>query len=276
MIQFSPTKENLMSKINLIDIGAVGGLDIPWSLHQDKIGLSLSFEPNEQPILSGQHLRYDCAVWNFDGETSFYVSGANGTGSSLLKQNHDWVKENFESIKNIGNKKLNYSWFSRSRISKKFPCKVKKLDTIVKELDLSTDKHIPFHFLKSDTQSGEFFILEGAEQYLQEDCLGLELELFRYPLYEGIVTEDKVKAYLKRMGFYIAGWTGYKNSFNSQADYLFVKKNIQQEEKIIVDLIFEIYQPKGEEKIIKRKSFTHRAVTRLKSMYSQISPSIRT
>ena len=47
-----------MSKINLIDIGAVGGFDRPWSLHTDKIERSLSFEPNEAPILTGLNTKF--------------------------------------------------------------------------------------------------------------------------------------------------------------------------------------------------------------------------
>ncbi|MEB3179503.1 MAG: FkbM family methyltransferase [Nostocaceae cyanobacterium] len=255
-----------MSKINLIDIGAVGGLDVPWKFHQDKIGRSLSFEPNEPPILTGEHLRYDCAVWNFDGEAKFYVSGPNGTGSSLLKQNFDWVRENFEKIKNNGNQKLNDSWFERSKITKEFPCKVKKLDTILEELKKSTGEYIPFHFLKSDTQSGEFFVLEGAEKYLLEDCLGLELELFRYPLYEHLVTEDSVKSHLNDLGFYVAGWTGYQNSFNSQSDYLFLRKNPRnKDEENILNLILRVYNPQGKNKIIKSK--LSRLIGKIKSFY---------
>lgn len=41
-----------MSKIYLIDIGAIGGFALPWSFHTDKIERSLSFEPNEAPILT--------------------------------------------------------------------------------------------------------------------------------------------------------------------------------------------------------------------------------
>ncbi|MDJ0688160.1 MAG: hypothetical protein QNJ41_06610 [Xenococcaceae cyanobacterium MO_188.B32] len=44
-----------MSKINLIDIGAVGGFDRPWGFYTDKIERSLSFEPNEAPIVTGKH-----------------------------------------------------------------------------------------------------------------------------------------------------------------------------------------------------------------------------
>lgn len=260
------------SKINIIDIGSVGGFDLPWRKHSNLIDWSLSFEPNENSILESKNLRYDCAVWNFDGEAPFYVSGPNGTGSSLLKQNFDWVKENFETVRSNGNPKLNETWVERSRITKEFVCPVKKLDTVLSELENTLGKHIPYHFLKSDTQSGEFFVLEGATSYLENDCVGLELELFRYPLYKNLVTEDKVKEYLSDLGFYVAGWTGYQNSFASQADYLFLRKNPRSEdEKKIIQLIKSVYNPRGSENLIKQKSFLSSSISRIKSLIKKFS-----
>jgi len=241
-----------MKKINLIDIGAIGGSQLPWSRHLDKVGTTLSFEPNEDPVLVGKNLKYNCAVWNFDGVSQFHVYGERGTGSSLLTQNFESVKENFELIKNQGNEMLNSTWFDRSTEIKSFQCPVKKLDTILSELNRERSSQIKYHFLKSDTQSGEFFVLDGARQYLESDCLGLDLELFRYPLYSGMVLEDDVKEFLYGLGFKIAGWTGYQNSFLSQADYLFLRAQPRSgEEEKIINLIKEIYAPKGNEKIIK-------------------------
>ena len=254
-------------KINIIDVGSVGGFDSPWKNYTQFIDWSLSFEPNEPSVLDRKNLKYNCAVWNFNGEAAFYVSGPNGTGSSLLKQNYDWVKEHFENIRSEGNPKLNDTWLERSQIIKEFLCPVKKLDTILDELEQSLGKHICFDFLKSDTQSGEFFVLEGARNYLENECIGLELELFKYPLYQGIVTENEVKDYLSDLGFCVSGWTGYKNSFSSQADYLFLRKNPRSEEESKkIELIKSIYKPYGSKQIIKRTSFTSRFIHRVKSI----------
>jgi hypothetical protein len=262
-------EEMMMSKINVIDIGSVGGFDLPWCFHKDKIGKSLSFEPNEPTILVGEHLRYDSAIWDFDGEGKFYVSGPNGTGSSLLKQNYKWVTDNFDAIKTNGDYTLNNSWFERSNITHEFDCTVKKLDTVLKEIEETTQQKHWFHFLKSDTQSGESFILQGAETYLEKDCLGLDLELFRYPLYEGIITEEEVKNYLDKIGFYVAGWTGYQNSFNATSDYLFLRRSPRtQEEETIIAKILDIYNPQGKEKIIKRRTTMQKLTSRLKKIYS--------
>lgn len=256
-----------MTKINLIDVGAVGGFDRPWSQHKNSLGTILSFEPNEKPNIIGDKIKYDCAVWNYDGEAQFHVYGERGCGSSILKQNTDWVRDNFETIKDQGSQKLNSTWFDRSREKDRFQCVVKKLDTILAELQIARDNHTPFHFLKSDTQSGEFFVLEGAREYLKNDCLGLELELYRYPLYDGMVLEDKVKNFLEMSGFEILGWTGYKNSFLSQADYVFIRQDPRspQEEKII-NKIKHIYAPKGPEKIIKSRTLVDKIFDKARYM----------
>lgn len=256
-----------MNKVNIIDIGAVGGLNhiSPWSKHIDKVGITLSFEPNDDSVLIGNHIKYDCAVWNFDGVAEFHVYGENGVGSSLLTQNLNWVKENFESIKGQGNQGLNSTWFDRSSETSRFQCQVKRLDTILDELGKKRASHTSFQFLKSDTQSGEFFVLDGARQYLERDCLGLDLELFRYPLYEGMILEDKVKDFLDNLGFEITGWTGYQNSFLSQADYLFLRKVPRSlEEEKTINLIKNIYAPQGSEKIIKSTSLLEKATNKIK------------
>jgi hypothetical protein len=122
-------------KINIIDVGSVGGYDSPWNNHTIYIDWSLNFEPNESSVLDGKNLKYDCCVWTFDGDASFYVSGPNGTGSSLLKQNFSWVQENLNIIRLEGNQRLNDTWIERSQITKEFLCPVKKLDTILEDLD---------------------------------------------------------------------------------------------------------------------------------------------
>ena len=67
---------------------------------------------------------------------------------------------------------------------------------------------------------------KGAENFIKNECLGLELELFKYPLYENIKLESEIKEFLFDYGFRVAGWTGYKNSFLSQWDFLLLKKEI--------------------------------------------------
>ncbi len=256
----------MSEKINLIDIGSLGGVDLPWSKHKNKIGKLLCFEPNEEIVIHPDFIKYNTAIWNEDGFAEFNVSGKDGSGSSLLKQNFKWVEENFESIKNQGNEELNKTWFERSKVKESFKVKVNKLDTVLQELNSKLKEPIRFHFLKSDTQSGEGHVLQGAEQFLKDDCLGLELELFRYPLYEDIIIDEEVKRFLKDLNFRFAGWSGLKNSFNSQYDALFIKNTNRTEEADIIDLILKVYQPKGTDQLIKQKSFVDKLKGRITNL----------
>lgn len=214
---------------------------MPWKNHKNKVGKVLCFEPNDEPLVEESKITYNTGVWNHDGEEKFYRSGLYGHGSSLLKQNESWVMENYNQIKNEGDKLLNSTWSERSVVTGEGIISVKKLDTILKNLRETLKGGDKYHFLKSDTQSGEWFVLDGAQGYIEKDCLGLELELYRYPLYEGMVLENEVKKMLDDMGFQIMGWTGYHNSFNSQADYLFIRKVARNEdEEKLLKMILDI------------------------------------
>ncbi|BAC91720.1 hypothetical protein [Gloeobacter violaceus] len=152
------------------------------------------------------------------------------------------------------------------------PCQVKKLDTILQELYRSLERKIDFAFLKSDTQSGEGFVLQGAEQYLREDCLALELELNRYPLCKGMFLENEIKTFLAERGFRVAGWTGYQNSFASQADYLFVRETpCSPRERATIALIESIYNPSRPQRKIKQPSLKARLAARVRRATGSLS-----
>lgn len=235
-------------QINLIDIGSVDGLDAPWN-GSDRVGHVLSFEPNEPPRHEERLISYPTAVWNYDGEAEFTVYGYAGRGSSLLRQNVEWARENFEVLKGQGNARLNNTWFKRAKPKGVFMCPVRRLDTILADLP----NRPRYHFLKSDTQSGEWFVLDGARQYLADECLGVELECFRYPLYKGLETENRVIDLMNELGFEEWGWTGYQNSFLSQADRLFLRKDVAEQDRTIVESIKETYGVRDRGALIKQK-----------------------
>src|SRR5690606_34624972 len=136
-------------------------------------------------------------------------------------------RDNFDWLTNMGKRSLAETWFDRAEPRGTFACPVRKLDTILADLP----NRPRFHFLKSDTQSGEWFVLDGAREFLASECLGVELECFRYPLYEGLKTEEEVFALMDDLGFDRWGWTGYQNSFLSQADYLFLRRDVTEADR---------------------------------------------
>lgn len=249
-------------QLNLIDIGSSEGLGIPWRDNRD-VGHVLSFEPNEPQHVDGLRISYPTAVWNYDGEGRFTVYCEGGWGSSLLKQNVDWVRENFETIRNQGNRELNDTWFDRAIPRGDFTCTVRRLDTVLADLP----NRPRYHFLKSDTQSGEWFVLDGARQFLKDECLGAELECFRYPLYAGLRKEDEVIKLMDELGFDPWGWTGYQNSFLSQADRLFIRRDVSAADVPLVNAIKAAYGVARQDDIIKpkpkRRSIARRFISRV-------------
>jgi hypothetical protein len=237
--------------INLIDIGSVGGLEYPWSKYKSLVGTTLSFEPNGEQFSHGNLIQSNIAIWDRDGEADFSIYGEDGIGSSLLMPNLVWVKENYDWLKTQGNRQLTATFVERARLRDRVKRQIRKLDTVLTELPPDRPR---FHFLKSDTQSGEWFVLDGARRYLAQECLGIELECFRYPLYEGLKLEGEVFEYLGELGFKRWGWTGYQASFASQADYLFLKTPSNEEEGIIINTIMRVYGTDGPNSIIKKKT----------------------
>ena len=250
------------ARINVIDIGSAGGLEYPWSKYKALVGTTLSFEPNGEHFSRGNLIQSNMAIWDRDGEADFFIYGEDGMGSSLLMPNLVWVKENYEWRRTQGNPQLAATFVQRAQLQGTVKRQIRKLDTVLTELPPNRPR---FHFLKSDTQSGEWFVLDGARRYLAQECLGIELECFRYPLYEGIKLEGEVFGHLGELGFKRWGWTGYQASFASQADYLFLKTPSTEEEGGIISTIKRVYGADGPNSIIKNKTPFDRLLGRLKS-----------
>src|SRR5690606_32426013 len=111
---------------------------------------------------------------------------------------------------------------------------------------------------------GEWFVLDGARDFLASECLGVELECFRYPLYEGLKTEEEVFALMDDLGFDRWGWTGYQNSFLSQADYLFLRRDVTEADRPAWEAIRSLYRTSGADSLIKRASVTERVVHKVR------------
>lgn len=247
-------------QLNLIDIGAHGGLEFPWRRNPGIIGTTLSFEPNDEPRDEPGRMVRDCAIWNYDGEAEFTVYGEHGFGSSLLKQNVDWVRENFDWLKSRGNPRLANTWLDRATPKGTFTCRVRKLDTVLAEMP----DRPRFHFLKSDTQSGEWFVLDGARDFIANECLGVEFELFRYPLYEGLRTDEEVRDLMADLGFSECGSTPWQNSFESQCDVLFIKRDVAEADRGVVEAIRGLYGVDRGNRWIKQASIGERILHKLK------------
>lgn len=223
--------------INFIDVGSIGGLPSPWNSNADKIRFLLNFEPNEKPKSASSSLTYNTALWECDEIRPFYISkGCNSTGSSLFKQNFDYVRKNWDKLKDRGPAQLAETWFERSEIVMTKELKCRSLDEILNEE--FPDKL--FHFLKLDVQGAEYNILKGASNLLSTTLVGIHLELFTIPLYEGIALLEDVEAYLSNFGFNLVKKFPPHGTFDSQHDCLFLNENRNPSAVSVARRVYEI------------------------------------
>lgn len=221
--------------INLIDIGSASGkLPSPWYENSGYIAKLLCFDPQEESNIKGDLISKSIGLWKEEGQVDLHLF-SHPSGASLYRQNTEYVEENFEELKNRGNKEYANTWFERSRLKDIIKIQVNTLDTIIESLDFE----IEFDFLKIDAQGAEYDILKGAENFLKNSCIGLHLELFNIPLYKDILLEPQVTDYLRTKGFQLIKKMPAHGTFNSQNDCLYLKLDTQKNDRL--NLIKRIY-----------------------------------
>ena len=209
------------SVIGFIDVGSIGGLPDPWNSNAVVVKFLLNFEPNEPPKRGPNFMTYNTAVWESECTLPFYIyKGLNTAGSSLFKQNYKYVRGNYDRLKVRGPEDLAETWFDRSELVRTTHLNCRTIDDVLREEFMSTQ----FHFMKIDAQGAEYNILKGSRAWLSDSCVGLHLELFVIPLYEGIILLDEVQKFLSKFGFYLAKKFPAHGTFDSQHDCLFLKE----------------------------------------------------
>jgi FkbM family methyltransferase len=226
--------------INFIDVGSAGCLPSPWNENKHRIANFLKFEPRSHSNLDTKDtdkptISVDVALWRESCERNFYIyQGFGGSGSSFFLPNHEYVLENFEVLKNRGPATLASTWLKRSKLDRVEKIHCYKLDEVLENLN----QPFPYHFLKIDAQGAEYEILKGAEKFLENQCVGLHLELFVFPLYKDIKLLPEVVDYLKKFEFQLVKKYPAHGSFDSQHDCLFIKKGSHE----VVSLLETVYQ----------------------------------
>ncbi len=226
--------------INFIDVGsASGSIPDPWYANSKFIKYLLCFDPHNTRHPNNNIIVSKSALWSKRATLPFYIyKGLNQSGSSLFEQNIEFVKENYSSLKSKGPKHLSQTWFERTILERTITIPVETLDQVIDQLD----EKIQFDFLKIDAQGAEYEILQGSEQFLRTSCLGLQLELFNIPLYKGIKLESEVTSFLDSMGFHKVKKYKAHGSFDSQNDYVFLRKDCPAGRKEKMNTIKKIYK----------------------------------
>lgn len=206
--------------IGLIDVGSVGPLPSPWHQRSDLVSHVLKFEPRDPRGETSRVVTVDAALWSEPARLPFYVyAGQEGHGSSLFRQNCDYVRDNFDTLRRLGPSHLAETWFERSRLHHVEEVQCTTLDAVL------ADRSEPYHVLKVDAQGAERQILEGATNYLLGgDCLALHLELFRVPLYEGIALRPEVEEMVDDMGYSLVKEYPPHATFDAASDFVFLRR----------------------------------------------------
>ena len=207
--------------VGLIDVGSRGRLPGPWHQRSDLVSHVLKFEPRDRRGESPRVVTIDAALWSESATLPFYVyGGLAGDGSSMFKQNVNYVRENFDTLRTLGPASLAETWFERSRLDHIEEVRCTTLDIVLAQ------RSERYHVLKIDAQGAERQILEGAVDYLSGgDCLALHLELFRLPLYEGIAMRPEVEGMVEDLGFSLVKEYPPHGTFDSQNDCVFLHRN---------------------------------------------------
>ena len=206
--------------INLIDVGSAEELPQPWKDNQHLIDRLLTFEPRDEN-LSDKKLQKDVALWEKKCKKNFYIyEGLKNSGSSLLKQNYDYVEKNYQWLVKRGSYHRNITWKDRSKLVKTVKVECETLDRVIEEI-----KEVKFNFMKIDSQGAEYQILKGGKNFLKNDCIGLHLELFTIPLYKDMKLFGDVLNILNPLGFELMKVFPASGSFSSQHDAIFIKRN---------------------------------------------------
>lgn len=224
--------------VGLIDVGSVGRLPEPWHTNAPLLRRVLKFEPRDPAEQREDVVSVDAALWSATERRDFYIyTGGSGQGASLFRQNFDYVRAHYDTLRTVGPPQLAETWFERSELASTETVTCTTLDVVLAQ------HPGPYHLLKIDAQGAEKEILEGARGYLEgPDCVALHLELFRVPLYEGIALRPEVTAMVAEYGFEEACEFPPHGSFDSQNDVVFLRRGAAGHQ---VDVIRRAYRLSG-------------------------------
>ena len=151
------------------DVGARWGIEKPWSSFRELLQL-VSFEPDREEYNSLMEKKdlndmlYPYALFKESESLSLNLTKSRGC-SSLYKPNYEFLK--------------NYPDWKRFEIEDVVKIETTSLDILYKE-----NKIPNVDFIKIDVQGAELDILRGAERFLNENVLGIEVEVEFQPMYE--------------------------------------------------------------------------------------------
>ena len=192
---------NLQNPLVVVDVGAAGGIEMPWLQYTDIANiLCFGFEPfppNFDALKLQNKVKYfPYAISNNVGEGAFWGNSTEG----------------FLDLGNNNEKELDVRF-------KKIIVHIETLDNLCNEEVLP-----PIDIIKIDSEGHEVAVLEGAERQLEKHALFVKAEFsFRRNLGNSL---DRIVDILRDKGFILFNFScGYHNILNALGvgDALFLK-----------------------------------------------------
>jgi len=191
-IFFQMGYEYLESPLCFVDVGARGEPSQPFADMQKKMPKLIriiSFEPDHSASLlinktiGGEVINK--AAWKEETELTLFVTSDN-SASSVFKPSESTAAQ-FDSL----------HFNARNVI------RTEKISAIALDDALRDIEDIGGSFLKCDTQGSEFEVVVGASDFLKTRCVGLTMECWTQPVYEGLSTVDEVISLVRSLDFEI-------------------------------------------------------------------------
>ncbi len=173
--------------LTLIDVGASGGIQDVWKNARAHLRV-VGFEPDSRAFkqltqtADPQCTFINTALYNKDGEVTFHLTKKQMC-SSIFEPNFSFLEQ--------------FPDADRHTIINSIPVAVRKLSKKLLESEHITDAD----FLKVDTQGEDLFVLEGAQDVLDELIFGINIEAEFSPLYLKQPLFSDIDIYLRSRGF---------------------------------------------------------------------------
>ena len=181
-----PIKPNLFSKIDpfiLVDIGAAMGINKQWD-RPDLNVVTIGFEPNVEEFRKLEQTQkrewVNAGLAGQTGRRTLYLTKG-FTNTSLLKPNFAKLEE------------VDFGDGHQITSELSIPCL-----TLQEALEGRSNRP---DFIKVDTQGTELEILKGGEALLENEVVGVEVEVEFFPIYEKQPLFAEVDLYMRERGF---------------------------------------------------------------------------
>jgi FkbM family methyltransferase len=175
-------------KIQMIDVGARGGIDPRWKPYHGMLEV-LAFEPDPQECAALNSKRHPysiqflpAALGAQDGQQATLFIRRQPGCSSLLRPNMELCSM--------------YPYSEAMEVVGEYPITLKRMDTVCRDLQADV--------MKIDTQGTELDVLRGAGRLL-DSSLAVELEVEFVPQYHGQSLFSDVDFFMRQQGFTLRG-----------------------------------------------------------------------